>query len=134
MAIRNSTRASEPRGRRPAATAAAPLPMSRASRDAAPAWPATPAADDSPPGGHWQIPSGIEGAPLAEAPQLDRLPDLAVDEAAAVDPGVRHRLIAEAAYRRFELRGREHGRDVDDWIAAESEIDALLSRRALPSG
>jgi hypothetical protein len=30
--------------------------------------------------------------------------------------------VAERAYRRFEERGREHGRDLDDWLEAEREL------------
>lgn len=38
----------------------------------------------------------------------------------------RQRLIAEAAYFRAERRGFQPGRDLEDWLAAEIEIDALL--------
>ncbi|GMW06501.1 MAG: hypothetical protein AMXMBFR8_12980 [Nevskiales bacterium] len=38
----------------------------------------------------------------------------------------RQRLIAEAAYFRAERRGFQPGRELDDWLAAEIEIDALL--------
>lgn len=31
--------------------------------------------------------------------------------------------IAERAYRRFEERGGQHGRDVDDWLEAERELE-----------
>jgi hypothetical protein len=30
--------------------------------------------------------------------------------------------IAERAYRRFEERGGQHGRDLDDWLEAEREL------------
>ena len=30
--------------------------------------------------------------------------------------------IAQRAYERFEERGREHGRDLEDWLEAEREI------------
>jgi hypothetical protein len=30
--------------------------------------------------------------------------------------------IALRAYRRYEERGREHGRDLDDWVEAEREL------------
>lgn len=33
-------------------------------------------------------------------------------------------LIAQAAYRRYEARGREDGHDVEDWLAAEREFSA----------
>lgn len=36
---------------------------------------------------------------------------------------VRHELIAEAAYFRAEQRGFEPGHELEDWLAAESEVD-----------
>ena len=30
--------------------------------------------------------------------------------------------IAQRAYERFEQRGGEHGRDVEDWLEAEREL------------
>ena len=33
-----------------------------------------------------------------------------------------HGMIARRAYELFEQRGREHGRHLDDWLQAESEI------------
>lgn len=38
----------------------------------------------------------------------------------------RHRMIAEAAYFKAEQRGFRWGDSVDDWLAAEAEIDELL--------
>ncbi|HUJ54144.1 MAG TPA: DUF2934 domain-containing protein [Steroidobacteraceae bacterium] len=38
----------------------------------------------------------------------------------------RRGLIAETAYLRAERRGFAPGHDVDDWLAAEAEVDALL--------
>jgi hypothetical protein len=38
----------------------------------------------------------------------------------------RQRLIAEAAYYRAEQRGFVPGCEIEDWLAAEMEIDALL--------
>ena len=38
----------------------------------------------------------------------------------------RLRLIAEAAYYRAERRGFAPGRELEDWLAAEVEIDSLL--------
>ena len=34
-----------------------------------------------------------------------------------------HDSIAERAYRRFEERGGEHGRDLDAWLEAERELE-----------
>lgn len=36
-------------------------------------------------------------------------------------------MIAESAYLRAERRGFAPGYEVDDWFAAEREVDALLS-------
>ena len=41
-------------------------------------------------------------------------------------PEARRALIAENAYRRAERRGFEPGHENDDWLAAETEVDALL--------
>ncbi len=46
----------------------------------------------------------------------------------AVDPQVRLRMIAEAAYYIAEKRGFIHGHHDQDWAAAEKQIDALLAR------
>ena len=44
-----------------------------------------------------------------------------------VNAEMRRGMIAEAAYRRAERRGFLPGSEVDDWLAAEHEVDALLS-------
>lgn len=44
----------------------------------------------------------------------------------AVSEDVRRAMIAEAAYLRAEQRGFESGNEVEDWLAAEAEVDALL--------
>ena len=43
-----------------------------------------------------------------------------------VEPQERDAMIAEAAYYRAEARGFEAGHELEDWLAAESEIDLLL--------
>lgn len=46
------------------------------------------------------------------------------------DSGMRQKLIADAAYYRFERRGLGNGGDhVEDWLQAEAEIDAMLGSR-----
>ena len=47
-----------------------------------------------------------------------------------VGPEQRDALIAEAAFFRSEKRGFAPGYEVEDWLAAESEIDAKLLRSA----
>lgn len=43
-----------------------------------------------------------------------------------VIPEERYKMIAAAAYLRAERRGFANGHALDDWIAAEAEIDAML--------
>lgn len=43
-----------------------------------------------------------------------------------IDNAVRHRLISEAAFRRYEQRGRADGHELDDWLQAEAEIDHVI--------
>lgn len=42
--------------------------------------------------------------------------------------------IARRARELYEARGGEHGRDLDDWLAAEREIDAAIEREAQEQG
>lgn len=44
-------------------------------------------------------------------------------------PQDRMRFIAEAAYFKAEQRGFAEGGELEDWIEAEAEIDALLDSR-----
>ena len=50
-----------------------------------------------------------------------------------VGPEQRAALIAEAAFFRAEKRGFSPGHEVEDWLAAESEVDAKLMH-AVESG
>ncbi len=50
-----------------------------------------------------------------------------------VGPEQRASLIAEAAFFRAETRGFAPGNEVEDWLAAESEVDAKLMH-AVESG
>ena len=45
-----------------------------------------------------------------------------------VTPEERWRMVAEAAYLRAEKRGFSGGNPTDDWLAAEAEIDKILSK------
>jgi len=51
---------------------------------------------------------------------------------AYVEPQERQAMIAESAYFRSAHRGFEPGHEVEDWLAAESEIDAAMARGDLP--
>jgi hypothetical protein len=66
-------------------------------------------------------PTDSAGAAAAAAP-----PERAATPSppvAAADPEGRHALIAEAAYFIAEARGFGPGCELDDWLAAEREID-----------
>jgi|DewCreStandDraft_4_1066084.scaffolds.fasta_scaffold180174_2 hypothetical protein len=43
----------------------------------------------------------------------------------------RHAMIAEAAYFRAEKRGFAPGAELEDWLAAEAEIDGRLAEQTL---
>ena len=60
------------------------------------------------------------------------LPSIVTRSFACVEPREREAMIAESAYFRSAHRGFESGHEVDDWVAAESEIDAALARGDLP--
>lgn len=49
-----------------------------------------------------------------------------IEGTGVVDEIGRHRMIAEAAYYRAASRGFEPGTELDDWLAAESDIGRLL--------
>ena len=52
--------------------------------------------------------------------------------AVLIDQELRRSMIAQAAYYRAERRGFEPGHEAEDWLAAESEVDAALMLGALP--
>lgn len=57
----------------------------------------------------------------------------AVETAGFIEPELRRSMIAEAAYYRAERRGFEPGRDLEDWLLAEGEIDGMLTRGDIPA-
>ena len=60
-----------------------------------------------------------EPAPAAAAIVTDTEVEISAD--------ARRGMIAEAAYLRAEARGFVPGYELEDWIAAESEVDSLLA-------
>ena len=52
---------------------------------------------------------------------------LAFSPATAVTAQIRRAMIAEAAYYIAEQRGFGDGREVEDWLIAERQIDAVLA-------
>ena len=55
------------------------------------------------------------------------------DDLSYFEPEVRYRMISEAAFHRYEDRGCEEGYDVDDWLAAEADVDHQLSDAVKPT-
>jgi hypothetical protein len=55
-----------------------------------------------------------------------------INAAGSVDESVRHRLIAEAAYFRAAHRGFAPGAELDDWLAAESDMGQGLGASTKP--
>lgn len=47
-------------------------------------------------------------------------------ESADITPEERHTMVAEAAYYRAEQHGFNPDRQIEDWLAAEEEVDLLL--------
>lgn len=45
----------------------------------------------------------------------------------------REAMIREAAYFRYERRGHTHGSDLDDWLAAEAELDRITPEALEPA-
>ncbi len=52
-------------------------------------------------------------------------------EISAIPASLRHDLIAQAAYARAQARGFAPGGEVEDWLAAEIEVDDLIRARYL---
>lgn len=59
-------------------------------------------------------------------PVLDSVEMLGGDAVPDIDPEVRYRMISESAYHRYLDRGCEDGFDVDDWLAAEADVEREL--------
>jgi len=47
-------------------------------------------------------------------------------ESSDISPEERNRMIAEAAYYRAEQHGFNPDRQIEDWLAAEQEVDVML--------
>jgi len=60
------------------------------------------------------------------AKQAEKSPAERVAESRPYNGEDRYQMIAEAAYFRAESRGFAGGSELDDWLAAEMEIDQLL--------
>ncbi|MGH8289491.1 MAG: DUF2934 domain-containing protein [Steroidobacteraceae bacterium] len=51
---------------------------------------------------------------------------VATSTAVAISASTRRAMVEQAAYLRAERRGFVPGGEVEDWLAAEAEVDALL--------
>lgn len=60
---------------------------------------------------------------VREAQQQQRTDTSQTGLIAAHDAEQRYRMVAEAAYRRAQLRNFAPGHELDDWLDAEAEID-----------
>jgi Protein of unknown function (DUF2934) len=65
-------------------------------------------------------------APIARRTLSTRKGAAAARSASGITPEMRRAMIAESAYLRAEARGFMPGREAEDWLAAETEVDALL--------
>lgn len=78
----------------------------------------------------------IQAAPDALASdavaEVLELHDDAPDGLATVDEESRREMIATAAYHIAEQRGFQPGHELNDWLAAEAAIDAMLLRALVP--
>ncbi len=68
---------------------------------------------------------GKRAAPRAE-PGTARTAGRAGTQAAPTSAEARREMIARAAYFRAERRGFAPGRELEDWLEAEAEVDAQL--------
>lgn len=53
-------------------------------------------------------------------------------ESRSITAEERRRMIQGAAYARYERRGFVHGHDLEDWLAAETHVDSIISGRRKP--
>ena len=64
--------------------------------------------------------------PRQRAPSVKAAAEPEASTAITVSPEVRRAMVAQAAFLRAERRGFLPGGEVEDWLAAEAEVDALL--------
>ncbi len=63
-----------------------------------------------------------------------RAPRPSAAEAAGISPEARQHMIDEAAYYRSAHRGFAPGHEMEDWLAAEAEVEHALRRKQAASG
>jgi hypothetical protein len=67
--------------------------------------------------------STVKAKRETRAPKIGRA-RASTDTSAATDASPAHEVIALRAYERFCARGYAHGFDVEDWLAAERELQS----------
>ena len=68
-------------------------------------------------------------ARISSEPSPDQMPDQTIADPEDIwSDDERLAMIAESAYYRAERRGFIPGCDLEDWLAAEAEVDTLLAR------
>jgi len=77
--------------------------------------------------------SNVRGAGTGPHASPPSATSVVTRSSAYMEPSAREAMIAEAAFYRSAHRGFEPGHEVDDWLAAESEIDAARARGDLPT-
>lgn len=74
--------------------------------------------------------AAVKKAPRRKGPPRVKAKEAPVAAVAApkvqISPDARRAMICEAAYWRAERRGFVPGHEIEDWFAAEAEVDALL--------
>ncbi len=65
-------------------------------------------------------------APRRRAPSVKPSAESGASTGITVSDDARRAMIAQSAYLRAERRGFASGGEVEDWLAAEAEVDALL--------
>lgn len=85
------------------------------------AQPPAPGAQPAPP-----VPPEEKAAPRRRATALKPPAESGAAAGITVSADARRAMIAQAAYLRSERHGFTPGCEVEDWLAAEAEVDALL--------
>lgn len=102
----------------------APKPSHRSARQA----PAVKGVDAAPPAAATRPKARAAKSAGRTAPRTEASPPAPAATSAAVAPPDRTILVARAAYFRAQARGFAGGHELDDWLAAEAEIDQQLAQ------
>ena len=102
----------------------APKPSHRSARQA----PAVKGADAAPPAAAMRPKARAAKSAGPATPRAEPSPPAPTTTSTAVAPPDRTILVARAAYFRAQSRGFAGGHELDDWLAAEAEIDQQLAQ------